>query len=97
MPLARRFVPRIASAGIVALAAAAIAIAGCPAVGIIGSWAALEAMKVLTGKAPHGDLVRFDFWNDERQFLKPPRTRCRFCLWTAGSSAWPSSNCSAMP
>ena len=50
-----------------------------PAVGVVASWAALEAIKVLTGKAPHSDLVRFDFWHDERQFLKPPRTRCRFC------------------
>jgi len=50
-----------------------------PAVGVVGSWAALEALKVLTGKAPHADLARFDFWRDERQFLKPPRTRCRFC------------------
>jgi adenylyltransferase/sulfurtransferase len=50
-----------------------------PAVGVIGSWAALEALKVLTGKAPHAELARFDFWNDERQFLKPPKTRCRFC------------------
>ena len=25
------------------------------------------------------DLARFDFWQDERQFLKPPRTRCRYC------------------
>ena len=47
--------------------------------GIIGSWAALEAMKVLTGKAPHADLARFDFWRDERQFLNPPKSRCRFC------------------
>jgi len=50
-----------------------------PTVGIIGSWAALEALKLLTGKAPHADLARFDFWQDERQFLKPPRTRCRYC------------------
>jgi adenylyltransferase/sulfurtransferase len=50
-----------------------------PAVGVIGSWAALEAIKVLTGRAPHADLVRFDFWEDERQFLKPPKHRCRFC------------------
>ena len=50
-----------------------------PAVGVIASWAALEALKVLTGRAPHADLVRFDFWHDERQFLKPPKTRCRFC------------------
>ncbi|MBI1754407.1 MAG: ThiF family adenylyltransferase [Acidobacteria bacterium] len=50
-----------------------------PTVGIIGSWAAMEAIKVLTGKPPHGDLARFDFWNDERQFLKSPKSRCRFC------------------
>jgi adenylyltransferase/sulfurtransferase len=50
-----------------------------PTVGIIGSWAAMEALKVLTGQGPHADLVRFDFWHDERQFLKPPKTRCRFC------------------
>jgi len=50
-----------------------------PAVGIAGSWAALEALKILTGKTPHPDLARFDFWRDERQFLSPPRTRCRFC------------------
>jgi adenylyltransferase/sulfurtransferase len=50
-----------------------------PTVGVIGSWAALEALKVLTGRPPHADLVRFDFWHDERQFLKPPKTRCRFC------------------
>ena len=50
-----------------------------PAVGIVGSWAALEAIKVLTGQEPHRDLARFDFWRDERQFLQPPATRCRFC------------------
>jgi adenylyltransferase/sulfurtransferase len=50
-----------------------------PAVGIVGSWAALEAIKLLTGAEPHADLARFDFWRNERQFLKPPATRCRFC------------------
>ena len=50
-----------------------------PTVGIIGSWAALEALKILSGKTPHADLARFDFWQDERQFLKPPKTRCAFC------------------
>jgi adenylyltransferase/sulfurtransferase len=50
-----------------------------PTVGIVGSWAAMEAMKILTGTKPHEDLVRFDFWRNERQFLKPPTTRCRFC------------------
>lgn len=50
-----------------------------PAVGVIGSWAALEALKVLTGKTPHAELVRFDLWRNERQFLKPPTSRCRFC------------------
>lgn len=23
--------------------------------------------------------MRFDFWRNERQFLNPPKTRCRFC------------------
>jgi molybdopterin-synthase adenylyltransferase len=50
-----------------------------PAVGIVGSWAALEAIKVLTGTPPHPELARFDFWRNERQFIKPPATRCRFC------------------
>ncbi len=50
-----------------------------PAVGVAASWAALEALKVLTGEPPHGELVRFDLWRNERQFLKPPTTRCRFC------------------
>jgi adenylyltransferase/sulfurtransferase len=68
-----------------------------PAVGIIGSWAALEALKILTGRAPHAELARFDFWQDERQFLQPPRTRCRYCTdkvtefldarWTLKASA----------
>jgi adenylyltransferase/sulfurtransferase len=68
-----------------------------PTVGLIGSWAAMEALKVLTGKTPHADLARFDFWHDERQFLKPPKTRCRFCTdritefldarWTLKASA----------
>jgi len=50
-----------------------------PAVGIVGSWAAMEALKLLTGGTAHSELARFDFWRDERQFLKPPATRCRFC------------------
>lgn len=50
-----------------------------PAVGVAASWAALEALKVLAGEQPHTELVRFDLWRDERQFLKPPATRCRFC------------------
>ena len=50
-----------------------------PAVGIVGSWAALEAIKLLTGGEPQADLARFDFWRNERQFLKPPASRCRFC------------------
>jgi adenylyltransferase/sulfurtransferase len=50
-----------------------------PAVGVVGSWAALEALKILTGKRPHPDLVRFGLWEDERQFLSPPAQRCRFC------------------
>ena len=50
-----------------------------PAVGIVGSWAAMEAIKFLSGGEMHPDLARFDFWRNERQFLQPPRTRCRFC------------------
>ncbi len=50
-----------------------------PAVGIVGSWAALEALKILTGATPHTELARFDFWRNERQFLNLPATRCRFC------------------
>jgi adenylyltransferase/sulfurtransferase len=50
-----------------------------PTVGIVGSWAALEGIKVLTGMEPHADLARFDFWRNERQFLKAPASRCRFC------------------
>ena len=50
-----------------------------PAVGVAGSWAALEALKILTGKAPQEDLARFGLWEDERQFIRPPVQRCRFC------------------
>ncbi len=50
-----------------------------PAVGVIASWAALEAMKILTGKEPHLELARFNLWDNERQFLHPPKSRCRFC------------------
>ena len=50
-----------------------------PTVGIVGSWAALEAIKFLSGGAMATELARFDFWRNERQFLKPPATRCRFC------------------
>jgi len=50
-----------------------------PTVGIVASWTALEALKILTGASPHRDLVRFDFWRNERQFLNPPQTRCRYC------------------
>jgi adenylyltransferase/sulfurtransferase len=50
-----------------------------PAVGVAASWAALEAIKVLTGATPHPELVRFDLWRNERQFLKPPASRCRYC------------------
>ncbi|HET6331340.1 MAG TPA: ThiF family adenylyltransferase [Holophagaceae bacterium] len=50
-----------------------------PAVGVAGSWAALEAIKILTGETPQAELARFDLWNGERQFLHPPKTRCRYC------------------
>lgn len=68
-----------------------------PAVGVAGSWAALEALKILTGGIPQEELARFDLWDGERQFLKPPKTRCRFCAekiteflderWTLRASA----------
>jgi adenylyltransferase/sulfurtransferase len=50
-----------------------------PTVGIIGSWAAMEAIKLLTGRPPQRELARFDFWRGERQFLGAPADRCRFC------------------
>jgi len=50
-----------------------------PAVGVVGSWAAMEAIKILTGTLPHAELARFDFWRNERQFLNMAPTRCRFC------------------
>ncbi|MDR3671615.1 MAG: ThiF family adenylyltransferase [Holophaga sp.] len=50
-----------------------------PTVGVVGSWAAMEAIKLLTGAEPHAELARFDFWRNERQFIKPPASRCRFC------------------
>ncbi|HEU4952729.1 MAG TPA: ThiF family adenylyltransferase [Holophagaceae bacterium] len=50
-----------------------------PAVGVAGSWAALEALRILVGEQPGAELVRFDLWNGERQFLKPPASRCRYC------------------
>ncbi|MBI4913764.1 MAG: ThiF family adenylyltransferase [Acidobacteria bacterium] len=50
-----------------------------PAVGVIGSWAALEALKILSGKEPHEELARFDLWRNERQFIRAPAERCRFC------------------
>ncbi len=68
-----------------------------PAVGVVASWAALEALKILTGREPHRELVRFNLWDDERQFLRPPKSRCRFCTeqitefldarWTLKASA----------
>ena len=68
-----------------------------PAVGVAGSWAALEALKILVGETPQVELARFDLWNGERQFLHPPKTRCRFCTgkvteflderWTLRASA----------
>ena len=50
-----------------------------PAVGVAGSWAALEAIKLLVGETPQAELARFDLWQGERQFLNPPPTRCRYC------------------
>jgi adenylyltransferase/sulfurtransferase len=50
-----------------------------PAVGVAASRAALEAIKILTGAAPTSDLARFDLWKNERQFISPPASRCKYC------------------
>lgn len=50
-----------------------------PTVGIVGSWAAMEALKMLTGGEAHPELARFDFWKNRRQFVHPPKSRCPFC------------------
>lgn len=51
-----------------------------PGVGIMASWAAMEALKLLTGSGePQRELARFDFWHNERQFIQPPKTRCLYC------------------
>lgn len=50
-----------------------------PAVGVAASWSAMEALKILTGKKPASDIARFDLWNNERQFISPPASRCRYC------------------
>lgn len=51
-----------------------------PGVGIMASWAAMEALKLLTGSGePQQELARFDFWHNERQFIQPPKTRCLYC------------------
>ncbi|MDR2561414.1 MAG: ThiF family adenylyltransferase [Holophagales bacterium] len=54
-----------------------------PAVGVAASWAAMEAIKILTS-GPQDDalekrLARFDLWKNERQFIAPPVTRCKYC------------------
>ena len=50
-----------------------------PAVGVAASWSAMEAIKILAGKQPATELARFGLWDDSRQFISPPRTRCRYC------------------
>ncbi len=50
-----------------------------PAVGVMASWAAVEALKLLSGAAPQPDIVRFDLWRNERNFMRPPKTRCKYC------------------
>jgi molybdopterin-synthase adenylyltransferase len=51
-----------------------------PGVGIVASWAAMEALKLLSGSGKlQQELVRFDFWHNERQFIQPPKTRCSYC------------------
>lgn len=51
-----------------------------PGVGVAASWAAMEALKILSGSGTaQRELARFDFWNNERQFIQPPKTRCPYC------------------
>lgn len=51
-----------------------------PGVGIVASWAAMEALKILSGSGePQRELARFDFWHNERQFVRPPKVRCPYC------------------
>ena len=51
-----------------------------PGVGIVASWAALEALKLLAGTGEsQQELARFDFWHNERQFIQPPAHRCLYC------------------
>ena len=51
-----------------------------PGVGIVASWAAMEALKLLTGSGePMQEVARFDFWHNERQFIQPPAKRCLYC------------------
>ncbi|MCL1893953.1 MAG: ThiF family adenylyltransferase [Holophagaceae bacterium] len=51
-----------------------------PAVGVAASWSALEAIKILSGEEPATHLVRFDLWKNERQFISPPASRCKYCI-----------------
>ena len=50
-----------------------------PAVGVAASWAAMEAVKILVGELPDQALVKFDLWKNQRQFVPPPTSRCRYC------------------
>lgn len=50
-----------------------------PAVGIIGSWASVQALKILIGEQPSEEIACFDFWHNEWKFIKPPTSRCKFC------------------
>jgi len=54
-----------------------------PAVGVAASWAAMEAIKIMTG-GPQDEciekrLARFDLWKNERQLIAPPASRCNYC------------------
>ncbi|MCL1909053.1 MAG: ThiF family adenylyltransferase [Holophagaceae bacterium] len=53
-----------------------------PAVGVAASWAAMEALKILSGRETARDIARFDLWKNERQFIFPPTNRCKFCTET---------------
>ena len=50
-----------------------------PAVGVIASWAAVEAIKILVNEKSADEIIRFDLWSNHRQFVQAPTSRCRFC------------------
>ena len=50
-----------------------------PVTGLIGSWAAVEILKLVVGVPSETNLIRLNPWMNERQFIHGPDARCRFC------------------